>query len=205
MLVLSSMTSNKCFLPPKVEIEGELISKNSLPFKLLGVQQPSYLHRPFLFYPGCNLHTLNVQVTWIHIDLVVTQVMTPEGGSNLTCRSFTFILLRVMADLAFCGQFLEEIWLQLPSHHKTWCCNLGWYCLLTSGPWCCSCGHFLWYSLVRVCILWKSGLHLPWGNTSWAIECVPIQYHQLGKQLPEAFTFYWAYCPSFPVPICWFQ
>ena len=86
--------------------------------------------------------------------------------------------------------------------HESWYNNLGWYGLLKSKWWCCSCSLFLLYSLARVCTLGKTGQQLNLGNTSWTIKYIPVQYHWLGKYWHEAFPIWWQiFCLRFPLPI----
>ena len=52
--VLSSRTNIQCFSPPKVGVEGELMSNNSLSPKILEWSTALLLTPPFLSSPECN-------------------------------------------------------------------------------------------------------------------------------------------------------
>ena len=88
------MTSSQWRFPPKVGVDGELISKKSLSSSTA-----------FLLTAHCSalpkvqsLHGLNVPVTWIPRDLVVNLVMASDGLPNSTCRSLMFCLIRAVAE-----------------------------------------------------------------------------------------------------------
>ena len=100
-LLLSSTMSSQCCLPPKVGVDGELMSKKSLSPKNFEQGPACLLMAHCLALPKAqSLHSLKVLLTWIPKVLVVTWVMDLEGCPSSMCRSLMFFLYENVADCA---------------------------------------------------------------------------------------------------------
>ena len=106
------MTHSQWHLPPKVWVDGELMSKKSLSPKICE-QRTAFLLTAYCFaLPRAqSSHGLKVLVTWIPRDLAIDLVMGSNGWPSLTWRLLMSCLIRVIAVTAF----LSIVFLQKPS------------------------------------------------------------------------------------------
>ena len=95
------ISSQWCF-PPKVGVDGELMSEKSLSPKTCKLDTAFLLTAHCLALPGAeSSHGLNLPVTWIPKALAADQVMACNGWPNLMWRLLVFFLGMAVADTAF--------------------------------------------------------------------------------------------------------
>ena len=105
------MTSNQCFLPSKIRVEGELMSQKILSPKIFEQATAFLLTAHCLAFPKVqSSHGLKVLATWIHIALVVAWVIDLDGWPSLTWRLPICFLQGAVAD---CALYLFVSWRKL--------------------------------------------------------------------------------------------
>ena len=163
------MTTSQWCLSLNVGVDGELIK--TFPQKFLNEVQPLWWWCIAWPYPGHN-----APMTWMPRALTVTWVMVLVGWWSLMWRLSIFFLGRVAEDTV-----LSSWALQRKSPPVT---QLSQVLILQSRtilPYEVLTNMLFWWSLEIQfpCKSEKTGLHLPWGKTLWAIECGPVQSPQL--------------------------
>ena len=85
--------SGQCFLPPKVGVEGELMSKKRLSPKNFDQATAFLLTAHCLALPNAqSSHGLKVPVTWILRALAIAQVIDSDGRLSSTWRLLIFFV-----------------------------------------------------------------------------------------------------------------
>ena len=165
------MTSDQCFVPPKVWVKGELISKNIL---------STHFWMPSSFFAYFTLFSFSQGAVFTQfegISYLNTHWLGGEKEKNDLIQHVGHLYFSKGGQLLivpFLDIFLIEIRLWLPSYHESWFGNLTQYCLQKIQPQCCFDGRLLSCFCSRVHMLGKTVMHLPWGKTSRAIEFAPI-------------------------------
>ena len=175
------MTSSQWHLPPKVRVDGELVSKKSLSPKTCKWGTAFLLTACCLALPKAqSSHGLNVPVTWIPRDLVVDLIIAADGWPSSTCRLLMFCLGRAVAETALL--FIE--------FHRKLTPATRWSNIILTQNFYYDVVHIITCNLISsqefACERKKI---LPNDKTSLAIEYGPVLFCSLDVPLLEVCPF----------------
>ena len=137
-------------------------------------------------------------MSWVFIILPVEWMITLEKLLSLACRMLFFFLVEDLANWVILWPFS---WRNLALAFQPSQFSIQQSRMIL---WSEDCTMMLFLRSLFILIPCET-FHVL-GAILWAIKCVPVYCHQLGRLTCNVYlSWWWTYCSNFPVPIHWSQ